>query len=361
MKKLFFIAAIAGAALVSCTKNEVAPVAEQQEITFAAPVVGTITKDVTGEIDGNTYPTDEEFNVYAVWHLNAFEGWATNATLYMDQVECTKDGNSWKPTSAEGKYYWPKEGYLTFAAYSPADLTATTIAYGADGLTVTGFRPAALTKDQFDFLYSERTIGQEESTYADGSDNAGEDGLFDDYTGVDIKFQHALSQIEFWFKSDVADVIDLKTVTIKNAQAQGTFKENISGTPTVYEATPAWDFSAYPTEKADYNIYTQTALDHLTTTAVEKKNGVKVDCIILPQSLAGVDVEITYAIKKGDGTYLEQTTTIPLNVQKAGSDVINTWVMGKKYIYTVTITLDEILFDPAVVDWADVTINEIVL
>ena len=361
MKKFFFIAAIASAALVSCTKNEVAQVADQHEISFATPVVGTITKSVTGEIDGNTYPTAENFNVYAVWHLNAFEGWSTNATLYMNQVECTNDGTSWKPTDAEGKYYWPKEGYLTFAAYSPADLTATTIEYAADGLTVTGFAPEADTKDQFDFLYGERTIGQEESTYADGADNAGEDGLFDDYSGVDIKFQHALSQVEFWFKSDVADVIDLKTVTIKNAQAKGTFKENISGSPLSYESTPAWDFSAYPTAKADYNIYTQTALDHLSTTAVEKKNGEKVDCIILPQSLAGVDVEITYAIKKGDSSYLQQTTTIPLNVQKAGSNHIDTWVMGKKYIYTVTITLDEILFDPAVVDWADVKINEIVL
>ena len=59
MKKLFFIAAIAGAALVSCTKNEVAPSAsDQQEITFANPVSHVVTNVQLVSIPYPTpYPT----------------------------------------------------------------------------------------------------------------------------------------------------------------------------------------------------------------------------------------------------------------------------------------------------------------
>ena len=63
MKRLFVIAAIAGVALVSCTKNEVAPIAQQDEITFVTPVVGLQTKlPQYGEIPVG-YNTNESFGV----------------------------------------------------------------------------------------------------------------------------------------------------------------------------------------------------------------------------------------------------------------------------------------------------------
>jgi hypothetical protein len=66
MKKASFIAAIAIAAFASCAKNEVFPT-EQSDIKFAASV-GKATKAVAGELTDNAYPTNENFNVYAVWH-----------------------------------------------------------------------------------------------------------------------------------------------------------------------------------------------------------------------------------------------------------------------------------------------------
>ena len=62
MKKLFFIAAMAGAALVSCTKNESVETPEQDVITFAEPVTALNTKAV--EI-GENYPTSQNFSVFA--------------------------------------------------------------------------------------------------------------------------------------------------------------------------------------------------------------------------------------------------------------------------------------------------------
>lgn len=358
MKKFFFIAAIASAALVSCTKNEAVQL-EQNEISFNKPIVGPQTKaPQPGEIDGNTYPDDERFNVYAVWHLNDFQTWDSPSSLYMHQVECGYDTDSWKPVGAEGKYYWPKEGKLTFAAYSPADMTADNITYGKTGLTVEGFVPAAETVNQFDFLYAERTYDQVEANYV--SSDPDYDASFI-YKGVDLKFRHALSQVVFKFKSDVAGVIDLQKVTITNAQAKGTFNENVDETVAGYKSSPSWSFTGFETEKCNYNIYTQTTQDLLTTTDVEKNNS-NADCIILPQTLEGVKLLLEYRIKRGNSAeFLPQTTEVTLSDKKdTGANIIASWDMAKRYTYTINITLDEIYFDPAVVDWVDVNMLEIV-
>ena len=89
MKKLFFIAAIASAALVSCTKNEVNEPAAQQEITFTAPIVGHLTKAQTGEV-GTSYNKDEQFKVYA-WYCEEEAFNPDNAQLYMNAITVAHD------------------------------------------------------------------------------------------------------------------------------------------------------------------------------------------------------------------------------------------------------------------------------
>ena len=65
MKKFFMFAAMASVALVSCVKNETAPIAEeaQQEITFALPVLSPNLKS-TNEIQNN-FPTDVHIGVWS--------------------------------------------------------------------------------------------------------------------------------------------------------------------------------------------------------------------------------------------------------------------------------------------------------
>ena len=155
MKKLFFLAALAGVALVSCTKNEVTPSDNQNEITFAAPVVGTQLKAVPGELTDAAYPVAEKFNVYAVWHAGDFAGWE-DGSLYMDDVMTQYDDtfNGWRPID---RHYWPKNGKMTFAAYSPSDVNATDHSYGAAGLSLTDFQVESASADHVDVLYSVRS------------------------------------------------------------------------------------------------------------------------------------------------------------------------------------------------------------
>ena len=141
MKKLFFIAAIAGAALVSCTKNELAPsVTAQEEISFAAPVVGAQTKAVNGAI-GATYDKTENFDVWSVYGVTDAATWATATPYITDKtVTYNADRNGWIFTPA---YYWPADGYLSFVALSPSMTNETS--YDA----TTGFGIKTWTQGQY--------------------------------------------------------------------------------------------------------------------------------------------------------------------------------------------------------------------
>ena len=131
MKKLLFAAAVAGVALAGCVSNEaeVSPKAEGR-IAFAAPLVSGVTRAYVGEIK-NPYPTDENFVVSAKYYDNAFDSW-NNGQSYMSGVKAVYSAadNVWAPEGQD--YYWPKNGSLTFFAYSPADYSSWAPAINAD-------------------------------------------------------------------------------------------------------------------------------------------------------------------------------------------------------------------------------------
>ena len=110
MKKLFYFAA-AAVALAACAKNEVIPVnsGENQEITFN---VAPKTKAGT-----QTFNPNWNFKAYAYYYA----GGSASATpqLYIDKAVVshhTIDSKSvWKSNTP---YYWPKNGSLTFFAWT---------------------------------------------------------------------------------------------------------------------------------------------------------------------------------------------------------------------------------------------------
>ena len=119
MKKVLFFALAAGVALVACTKNEVRPVNVDQEITFQAVVDKAATKAGTFD-NGVKYPTDRPFGTFAFFYTT-FDGYSKNAPKYIDnaKVENTSRVNTGSAWTTDPKYYWPKQGYLTFMSYSP--------------------------------------------------------------------------------------------------------------------------------------------------------------------------------------------------------------------------------------------------
>lgn len=386
MKKFFFLAALAGAALVSCTKNDPAVNEEQQLITFASPVVSLNTKSAT-EV-WNNYPTAEKYN-FAVWakyfvdgsyendayKTGTYTNWAAGQT-YMDEVVVKFGNNTWAPAQ---NYYWPKNGSLTFIAYAPTNIQAITDVNG-NGIQITGHTVATTPKDQLDILFSERAYNKQkvdDETSVEGTTTGPQPGDANDpYTGVHLSFKHALSSILFNIKtkedySTASTTITLKKIEVHQAVSQGSFNQNLvdanGATTTDAGATaPAWTFDSTPV-RADY-VVDNTADVELTTTAyypagitnaTAAKNGLRAtDLILLPQELADVTLRVEYTIQNsGTGSEeLAQIAELPLSTTN-----VAVWEMGKRYIYNITIGLDTIYFEPYVQDWVDVNMGDLTI
>ena len=233
MKKLFFIAAMAGAALVSCTKNEPAPFESEQQITFAAPVVGLNTKAVN-EV-WNNYPTDAAYD-FVVWGYYYAGGTYTafaDGQPYMNNVTVSYDGtlSGWAPATS---YYWPKNGSLTFIAYSPATLKATEdITVTKAGIQIEDYTVDADAAKQVDLLFSERAYNKKsvDDDFAGSGETDKEPSVTDDrYAGVHLSFKHALSSILFTARTKgtyTGTTITLKEISLLNVKSSGTFNQTL--------------------------------------------------------------------------------------------------------------------------------------
>ena len=353
MKKLFFIAAIASAALVSCTKNEVAQVADQNEITFAAPIVAPATK---ASLDGTSFPTTYgNFVVWGWYHEGDFNYTNSGSYFtYMSGVEVeykgsindvTDGGGAWQTSTP---YYWPKNGKLTFDAYYPTTLPSGTVkATAKNGLMFKDYVTPAACADQVDVLVSDRAWNKTTSIDPTGNDS---------YDGVDIVFNHIMSSINFTVSSVdtyVPGAIKVKSIQVK-ANGQGTFNQNVDGDLSEH---PLWnDITGVKT----FDVY--TAADYDASYTVENaESKIGTEAILIPQGFdpAKTVITIQYYIKNGTEAPLLQTATFPLSsydasVEGVGTETINSWQMGRKYIYNIRFTLEEVYFAPSVVDWVEV-------
>lgn len=356
MKKAFLLSALAIAAMTACTKNEVFTDGQNDARISFKPLAATQTKSTPIK---KYETTTGDFNVFA-WY-QATETSATfdpakATTLYMNDVKCSYAAGNVDGGNGEGTwksadtYFWPKNGKLTFSAYYPSGLEGVT-ADAATGLKITDYSIGDPT-DQVDVMYSTRVFDRTSSTQTDDNE---------DYDGVDIVFNHALSAASFTAKTDTdygADAVKLYSLKIIKATANGTFTEGLTTGVSGQAAAPAWGAAATPVVK-DYTLYTIADGKSLTTVAAEACP----DCIVLPQTFSeDIAIEVEYGIKYVDGTetkYLKQTATFPLKDTKSNGTAIEAWEMGKWYRYALTFTLDTIYFAPSVSDWDEVAVDEI--
>ena len=336
MKKLFFMAAVAGVAFVSCTKNELAPsAAEQNEITFTTPVVAPATKAI---VDGVVYPTTESFGVYA-WHNTATEAYMNevevkyNSNLTDDFTSESEENGGWMPSEV---YYWPKSGGLTFDAFSPWSVNDKVSATKADGITITDYIVADAA--DVDLMYATRTA---EKTDVNDKFNVGIP-----YDGVDIAFNHALTAVQIKAKtySEYEAEIKITSIKIVNADSNGTFNQDVTG------GNPEWDTTSEPKE------YT---FEKVTVTQTAVNCGTK---LLLPQNFdddLAITIEYTINGHAQNGTFKFADHK---DGKKGETTVtVEKWEMGNRYIYTLVFALNEIFFEPIVTDWEDITMGDIII
>lgn len=304
---LIFATAVAATALASCTSEEPVVESKGSAISFR-PAMNTRATETTNA------------NISAI----KVAGFMGNAT-YFNPLDFVKgDGNYF---TSNPVYNWPGDDTeLDFYAYAPTDMEGVTIT--SDTKNLKGFSPAAGLADQVDFITSSAT----------GKRSANE------ATGVELTFNHQLSQIEIHAKaSNEAYTYKISGVRIGDPVSTGDFDFTTSAW------TPA-------TDKAVYEVTYDTPVTLSSSPA--NLMGTGGNAMLIPQQLIAWDPE-NDASNTSEGAYL--SVKLQINTQ-AGAQVypfasntdcrwaaipINTnWEAGKKYIYTLDLSNGAGYVDP---------------
>lgn len=332
MKKILF-ATLAVAAIASCAKTEPTYVEADSEIRLN-PVTTVATKaNQLKAITGTQYPAAEAFDVYAYWINEAGQMAADYLTNETSGVEFVNKGTYWGGTTT---YYWPKNGSLRFAAYSPSSLDMThdyeDDTYKLDNHVYPGDVDAATyTSKTYDILVAKTSEPYTAETGA---------------SKVSVKFEHALSWVTFKLQStEVANgAFTVEKVVVNDAAKKGSLVANMTA------ETKTWSDLD---NKSAIDVFTGSYT--VTSNAAVQEN-VGNGLLVLPQAPTTVTVYYTQNALEGTPALADQKITVPLVLDK----VEDKWEPGKHYTYTVLFDLDEILINPSVEDWeetAEVIVN----
>lgn len=350
MKKFFMFAAMASVAFASCVKNEpVVSVAEQAEIAFDAPLLAPAVKSVA-ETTTATLPNFKVWGYFTATAVQSFSLTFSDATalsnsLYMNGVEIGKDAhNIWKST--DKKYYWPVNGSLTFLACAPSSVANVSVA--SNGLNIKDY--VVGQKADQDLLVSKVAYGVNKKDHANNG-------------GAPIVFEHALSSILFKVKTtdDIVDnnyTLTVKKISLKGVVSTGSFAQKLDAQEHNMKPSTAenngWTAG---TTMQDYVAYENATGITLTKDLQSTTTGENLtDLILLPQVLTDdTEVEVVFTLKNATmtGNAIEQTLTA-----KLAQGSTQQWLRGKRYVYNLTIGLQEITFAPQVSPWVAGTIYE---
>lgn len=388
MKKILLIAA-AVVAMVSCTKKKLEPVdlvPSDSPITFKSLVALPTKATSTNVVTTATLPEGKDFKVFAKIYTNA---WVAGTTLWggattTDYFASAGADASYESTNAgwttNPKYYWPKNAdkYLAFQAYAPATISNGTAASTATGITITDFEIATSRDGQADILYANRKVNCKSNVGTAGTK----------YYGVELTFNHALSQVAFTAKLSATTTLQsnewIKITSIKlvNVNTKGNFNQNwvdntnVAGTPTWgslgYKQESSVDVKEYDSVVIDYNkTLTSTDAAYLNELSKLTDTASGTDFypyLVIPQAFATTTGQesklvIEYVTKLGaTGAEIYETNTADVilsGLTYTGSPAVDQdkFQIGKKYTFNIIIGLDPIYFNPSVEAWADVTVT----
>ena len=324
MKKIFF-SLLAIAALASCAKTEAVYTGADSEIKLA-PVAARQTKaNVLAAIDGTEYPTAENFDVYGYWkNVGAGETYTDGVSYFgKEGVEFVNKGNYWGGATT---YYWPKNGALRFAAYSPSSLDLTHSQDG-DTFSVTGYKQPNSTDATWDFLVAPTSESYTSMTAAEN---------------VSIVFKHALSWITLQVKAEDAeatDVFEIKSVKINAVNTVADFKASMLD-GIQYEE---WSNQASP---AEYVVFEGSQAVNGEAAVIETTPA---GTLVIPQATTNVTIVFNQKGVNGTLDMEEMEVTLDLVLDQDNEP----WRPGYHYTYTLIFGLDEILINPSVEDWTE--------
>ena len=372
MKKFFMFAAMASVALVSCVKNEpgagLSGSGEQNLISFEAPILAPAVKSVQEIVQ---FPADKTFQIWAYYTQEDFAKSAVASNEYMNDVEISY----WERTSGAGKkwtaqdlYYWPNSGYLTFVGYAGTVTNDDVVATGLE------FDYAVNAAADEDLLVSQVAYNLQRPAAPLAHTQTNYEGQ------VQVQFEHALASLVFKVKSgvyksngDTGINTDLAVTKIEviGVNNEGSFSQGFANWATgdqmvkpavaenVATVTDGWSDQK---GTATYTAFTSATVGHQVLTgdlelvhdiAATSADYSVSNLIVLPQTIpADATLKITYDFRN-DSMASDVWITGNTATAKLSTDYVPTWMRGYRYTYNVTLTLDEITFDPEVSAWVD--------
>ena len=310
MKKLFLLAASALMVLASCSKTDIV---YQNETPQEIGLFSVAKKQTKAAIDGEVFNHN---NMAVTAYLAAAASAETK--VFFEKTTFTKDGTT---NNFKGGKYWPIENCtLNFFAIAPEIKDKVETDFETNQTTATATATVTVNNNQnnqIDVMYA---VGQGKKTDSNPQN-------------VTMTFNHALSWVDFQFKSNLA--ITINKITVENACFNGELTvQNTNFTNTSTQAVTAnWNTTS---EVSPYTV--QGSALTLKANDSEYKsynNGV----LVIP-----TNEKTTFKIKYSyDGH--EYTYTHP------DCEWTN---MSKKYIYKIDMQLQQIIITPNVTDWTDV-------
>ncbi len=319
-KTPLFLAVLSTMALASCADDETFDSRNIQNpyeegITFRSGMASRATETTNANLN----------SIY----VSAF----TAGSPYFEKENFVKGSDTY--FKSNNKYEWLElNEEIKFYAYAPseselgADIVNST---DSAGLVLSNFVVADSIADQVDFITANAT----------GTRKANES------TGVELTFDHRLSQIEVQAKSDNTDyTFKIAGVRIGRAEYMGTFDFN----------TNKWTLD----EWHDKAVYTSYCTPFILGSEAKSIMGNSGNAMLLPQSLTpwnpggdpdnaarGSYLSVLVQITRTDNGYRVfpyPDDTKPTDNQRiagyawASIPLNTTWEQGKKYVYTLDFT-----------------------
>lgn len=213
------------------------------------------------------YSTSVPFVSYA-WFLPSGKRWDSDkadAKPYIEGATISYNSGRWLDQTTT--YYWPKQGSLTFRAYSPAAMPAGTdiSVSAAGGVELKDWKLNATTNQGTDFMVAKIAMDKKANAVTSG------------YLGVPTMFEHKLAKISVRaslakeFPDGSGKFIKIHKLTLRHIYTKATFSES----------EDKWSSRS---EVEDIVIYEKAAGLELTIDAQTLADGL----LLIPQHLSAV-------------------------------------------------------------------------
>lgn len=331
MKK-FLIIASAVAVAAGCAKVTTVDTDGPKEIAFEAYNYAA-TKAPLDQTSG--LDIDYDMLVHAIYRTGSEQDYSYSK--YFDDEAGYATFTNESTNIWSGDKYWPSNGDLSFNAITPAKVGATDV----------------LSSVQFSYTNNYEAITNITATMSDNSSvqadvMVAQTSSFQNKKGtqnnVAMTFKHALAQVVVTAKANEDNLVTINSITLNGTKQSGL----LSAAPANDNVTFTWtNLEQQTTPGMKYNV-SETG-DALTTTE-KAYTGI----LVRPEATLGNahQLVVEYTIKGS----VKQTYTIDLSsikTENTGDDdaTISKWEEGKKYIYNLTVSPEEIKIAPTVSEW----------